>query len=507
MHSLVLDQFPDALLLANDERRYINANAPACSLLRRSKDQLLGSRIEDVLPLPAEVVSEMWSGFLAAGASEGELLVSPGDGGEPILVDFRARANIVPGVHIAVIRPTSERSRMPVDLMVELIAIQKSALAHDVSLEKIMQTICVRATALVRGEGAAIELHERDAMVYHVTSGSMAPFLGLRVPVQGSLSGLALRSQEVLLCDDSETDERVDRVACRRVGARSMIVVPLVNDGAVVGVLKVTSRRAGAFDAEAVETLRLMAGFLATAMVTASASEARRARLADLERLRDEMTALLVHDMRNPITAILTNLAYIQAELPDTNTEAIGAAIDALNATMRLERLTRTLLETAKLEHGRFELQPEAVTLRSWAKALIEPRASAARQRSIAIKADAPEGLVATLDRQVIERVCENILDNAFRYAPDGGRIELAITPCATGVVVRIGNTGTPIAPEDRARLFEKYEQAGTTRRENFGLGLYFCKLAVDAHGGSIWIESTPELATIFAFELPSLAK
>ena len=106
----------------------------------------------------------------------------------------------------------------------------------------------------------------------------------------------------------------------------------------------------------------------------------------------------------------------------------------------------------------------------------------------------------------MIERVVENVLDNALRYTPLNGRILLRAIPAPEGrpgVQIRIGNTGSRIPSELRAVVFEKFGQGPGGLRTNLGLGMYFCRIAAEAHGGRIWIDEEPELPTVFVIELP----
>src|SRR6185503_9272048 len=126
------------------------------------------------------------------------------------------------------------------------------------------------------------------------------------------------------------------------------------------------------------------------------------------------------------------------------------------------------------------------------------------RTRSVRLEVKGDRGPRVRADRDVLTRVIENILDNALRYAPTGGLIELRTRTSGDRVQLRIGNDGPAIAEDKRLRVFEKF--VGTNdRRGNLGLGMYFCRLAAEAHLGRIWIESERELPTVFVIELPVL--
>ncbi len=135
-------------------------------------------------------------------------------------------------------------------------------------------------------DGATIELRDGDAMVYSTASGSLAPFIGLRLPLDGSLSGLCVRTGQTLYCADSEADDRVDRDACRRVGARSMVVVPLLHNRAVIGVLKAASPRPLAFSETDIAALQVMGSVVIAAMSGVAETEAQSAKSAAEDRLR-----------------------------------------------------------------------------------------------------------------------------------------------------------------------------------------------------------------------------
>lgn len=137
--------------------------------------------------------------------------------------------------------------------------------------DRLMAVVVARAQELAGADGAVVELREGAHLVYRFGSGTAAAFIGLRVPLEGSLSGLCHRTGEILACADTASDDRVDAALCERTGIRAMIVVPLTAEEKVVGVLKVSSRRPHAFTEGDVQTLRIMAGFLGAAMSQAMA--------------------------------------------------------------------------------------------------------------------------------------------------------------------------------------------------------------------------------------------
>ena len=158
-----------------------------------------------------------------------------------------------------------------------------------------MQRIVEQAVELIpAAEGSAVELVLGEQLVYACAAGSLTSFVGIRLSLASSLSGLAVGSGETLRCDNSEVDPRADREACRRVGTVSMICVPLRRGDVPVGVLKVSARVPGAFDEHDVDTLTRLAGFITTAITTIRAlSEAAAELFVDPEQLTDTSRANL----------------------------------------------------------------------------------------------------------------------------------------------------------------------------------------------------------------------
>jgi signal transduction histidine kinase len=145
----------------------------------------------------------------------------------------------------------------------------------------VMTLIAERTQKLTRASGAAIELIERDELVYRVGTGTASQHVGLRLAIASSLSGKCMRLNEILRCDDTESDPRVNREACRKIGLRSMVVVPLYHNGRAVGVLKVLATKPNVFSERDARALQLMAGLIGAAMSNAAESESKQELLAE----------------------------------------------------------------------------------------------------------------------------------------------------------------------------------------------------------------------------------
>jgi len=183
--------------------------------------------------------------------------------------------------HTAQFTRANEALRQDAEQLSAIIATQHDIATAGHNFMAVMTLIAERAQKLTRARGAAIELIERDELVYRVGTGAASRHVGLRLAIASSLSGKCMRLNEVLRCDDTESDPRVNREACRKIGLRSMVVVPLYHNGGPVGVLKVLSTQANAFSERDAQALQLMAGLIGAAMSNAAESESRQELLAE----------------------------------------------------------------------------------------------------------------------------------------------------------------------------------------------------------------------------------
>jgi diguanylate cyclase (GGDEF)-like protein len=159
------------------------------------------------------------------------------------------------------------------NILVEIIRAQTEIAKLGLDLGEVMSFVADRVRELTGAGGAIVELAEGTDMVYRAASGMAESQLGLRLTRDGSLSGLCVKLGEVLRCDDSDTDDRVNPEACRQVGLRSMLVAPLTHDGTTVGALKIASPKPAAFDESHVRILELMSELIAAAMFHAARNQ------------------------------------------------------------------------------------------------------------------------------------------------------------------------------------------------------------------------------------------
>lgn len=231
---------------------------------------------------------------------------------------------------------------------------------------------------------------------------------------------------------------------------------------------------------------------------------ARNVELAELQRFKDEMTSLLVHDLKNPLAALIGNLDYALDD-PALEGDARDAIVDSRMCTRRLKELIGNLIDTQRLEAARLTLRRAPIDSSAWIAPVVASRRFDAARRGVVIETKLDAGCTVDLDVGLSTRAIENLLDNAVRHTPKGGRIGVEVRGTDTHVDLAVGNTGGGIPEELRAHLFEKYSQGDATGRTslNLGLGLYFCRLVVEAQGGRIGVEPTPDFPARFVIRMP----
>jgi len=175
----------------------------------------------------------------------------------------------------------------------KVIATQQEIAIRNPNLDAVMAVIAERTQDLTRADGSVIEMVEGDELVYRAASGIASAYVGLRVKIATSLSGKCITTGSILLCHDSETDARVDRVACQRIGVRSMVVVPLFYQQERVGVLKVLSATPSSFTESDIQTLQLMAGFLAGSVHLASEFDSKNILLSQLRESEERYRSVI----------------------------------------------------------------------------------------------------------------------------------------------------------------------------------------------------------------------
>lgn len=227
--------------------------------------------------------------------------------------------------------------------------------------------------------------------------------------------------------------------------------------------------------------------------------------LLGLQTEKELVTQMLVHDLRSPLGSVRSTLEWLREEFPkDADPELADAMRMSREALDRALAMIHDLLDISRLEAHALKLKAQPVELAQLLEVVQRALAPQAHTRGIRLTVSAPPQLPASVDRALLTRTLENLVSNALRYTPRGERIELTAREERGDLVLTVSNDGEPISERVRARIFEKFEQGeGDHRRAGWGLGLYFCGLVAQAHGGTIAVEPQAGWATSFVLRLP----
>jgi PAS domain S-box-containing protein len=335
------DAMSDAVLVADDERRYVDANHAATRLFGLARADLLGSRIDDFAPAPSGFdVEAAWREFLSTGEQRGEFPLMRADGTSRI-VEYRAKANIIPGRHLSVLRDVTER----------------------------------------------------------------------------------------------------------------------------------------------VEA---------------------RARLEETVHMRDELMAIVSHDLRNPLNAIRSAAALLLKRSAGTDEDPVARYARLIERnSARMDALIADLLDFTSMREGLFAIErveADLFSLVDEAAHMIEPRA---QESGIELVVLVPNTITLQCDPRRMLQALANLLSNAVKFTPRGGRVELSGRADGDDVLLSVKDSGAGIAAEHLALVFDRFWQARNDRRGN-GLGLAIVKGIVDAHRGSITVTSVVDAGSTFTIRVPA---
>jgi two-component system, OmpR family, phosphate regulon sensor histidine kinase PhoR len=244
------------------------------------------------------------------------------------------------------------------------------------------------------------------------------------------------------------------------------------------------------------------------AIIGAVAVETDITSLIEVDRLKDEFFSMAAHELRTPLTAIKGYLQILSRQLAQADPLSTRALSILREQGDRMERLINELLDVARIESGQLEFRYRDVDLIALLKQLITEFSREAQGHTIELSTG-PDEVIGRWDEDRLAQVFSNLLANAVKYSPDGGRIQVSVAwygePGDT-ITVAVADEGIGIPPEQIPRLFARYSRIGDGahfRQSGLGLGLYISKQIIDSHGGSIRVQSDPGRGSTFTVSLP----
>lgn len=293
------------------------------------------------------------------------------------------------------------------------------------------------------------------------------------------------------------------------IGLESAIIIPLGTTSECLGIL-VLARRPGAarWDQLEVDAALDLGRDLGRVVFNIRTVERERQVLAQVRALdahKGQLIATVTHEFKNPLTGILGHLELLEDEpLP----EHARRSLDVIGrGAHKLESLATDLLELARAQHPDRPLEPVQLDLRPLVDGVVELNALQAKQAGVELVVEAPDGPVLALGEPLeIERVCANLVSNAVKYSPDGGRVRIRLAVHKKTVTLAVTDQGLGISAADQERLFGEFFRSTNPRATTLpgtGLGLAIVRRIIERHGGHIAVSSTLGSGSEFTVSLP----
>ena len=389
--------------------------------------------------------------------------------------------------------------------------------SSSLNLMEVLTTIIMQAVLMSGTDGGSIYEFDEDAREFRIRTacGTRPDVLDAirrtRIGLDDSFLGkAATRGHSMGLPDlrDAPLDPHLSVLA--EGGWRSLVAVPMLREGRIVGALVVRRHTPGHIPDEICDLLESFASQSALALINAQLYRRLERQSDALEvasRHKSEFLASMSHELRTPLNAIIgfseVLLERMFGELNERQDEYLR---DIWSSGKHLLELLNDILDLSKIEAGQMVLnRSEFVVRKSLEYCLSLVRERAHQQRILLDLEVDPEVGVLDADRLRFRQVVLNLLSNAVKFTPGGGRVDVRASMQGQDLVVTVADTGVGVAAEDRQRIFDSFQQGArpSEQAEGTGLGLTLSKRIIELHGGRIWVESEVGRGSTFGFALP----
>ncbi len=371
-------------------------------------------------------------------------------------------------------------------------------LASTLDLDILLTRIVTASVDLTEAGAASILLYDDAARQLHfqvATNLDLQTMRGLVVPLEGSIAGWILTNRQPVRISNAHTDDRyypkIEQVT--RFPTESMIGMPLITKEKVVGVLEVINKREGDFTDQDEDFLQVLSAQAAVAI--------ENARLFQ----QSDLIAEFVHELRTPLATIGTaTFLLLRPEISQEQRESIIQTIHS--ETMRLNSLTSSFLDLARLESGRVQFHLVPFNLQTMVAECMQTMQSKADENHIRMSLEVPPDFPEVeADRDKMKQVVLNLLSNAIKYNSANGLIDIVASTSPDEWILSVRDTGIGIPAKAIPHLFQKFYrvQASEGKIAGTGLGLSICKQIVMGHGGSIEVKSRMGKGTTFIIRIP----
>ena len=388
----------------------------------------------------------------------------------------------------------------------ELDALNQAGLAmtSTLSMESVLKRVMREVKVSLDAEDASLLLRDplSDELIFAAgAEASPKKLVGTRIPITSGIAGWVMRERQSTLVNNAQDDPRFFGAIDTETGltTRSVVAVPLKFKGAVWGVVEAMNKVSGVFTQRDSEMLEALARSAAIAIQNAqlfSSLQETNVQLKEAQLAQDQMIQNVSHELRTPLGVIYGYIEVLESDGLGSLTEEQQHAMQIMHRQGdRLRFMVDRLLalqtfDAAKLQRLDLDLGP-------WLRRCVQRWEGRAARASLKLQAEIPSTLPQLVaDPIFLEQVMENLLDNAVKFGPRDGLIQVRAWTERDEAIVAVSDNGIGIPPDRLEKIFEYFYQvdgSATRRFGGMGIGLSLCKLIVRAHGGRIWAESGGE--------------
>ena len=509
----------DAVICMDDFQRITFFNKGAEKIFGWTADEIVGQRVEVLMPEryrsnhARQVADFGRSGVTARRMGERREIAGVRKSGE----EFPAEAAISQvhqgdnAIYAVVLRDISARKKF--EQRQEFLARAGERLASAFGSGEVLDSVAALAVPAL-ADGCILENRSDDGYragaICHADPAVDATLrkitrAGVRKPPAAHpLSEILASRKPVLLQSDaaariaaaSVTPAYVEGI--RAMNPQAALFLPLIARGQLIGVLSLFRANRG-FDVDDLGFAEDLGRLAALALDNSRLLEAVRGSL----RARDEIVGVVSHDLRNPVAAVKMLSRAVLTSADDAGSTKENLALIA-DAAEQMDALIRDLLDVTRLDVGQLVLAPEAIDASSLVTEALRTLRPLVADKKIELQVQVQPGLPRVkADNERIEQVISNLMGNAIKFTPVGGKIRIGAKHDDGQVVFSVADTGTGIPEDQLSKVFDRYWQSTRTDRQGAGLGLAIAKGIIEGHGGEIWIESKPGEGTKVQFTLP----
>jgi signal transduction histidine kinase/CheY-like chemotaxis protein len=395
------------------------------------------------------------------------------------------------------------------------------AVSSSLNLTDVLNTIITQAVRLSGSDGGSIYEFDEDAGEFRVetvcgtSQEAFDALRGARIKLEDTFIGKAAkmgRPLELTDLHEAPLDPHLNVLA--ETGWRSLVAVPMLREGRIVGAMVIRRHTPGRVPQEIFDLLETFASQSALALINAQLYRRLEQQSAALEvasQHKSEFLASMSHELRTPLNAIIGfSEVLLERMFGELNERQDDYLRDIWSSGKHLLELLNDILDLSKIEAGQMVLNRSEFLVRESLDYCLSMVRERALQQRVLLSLDVdPEVGLLDADRLRFRQVVLNMLSNAVKFTPEGGRVDVSAFIRDRDLVVLVADTGVGVPAEDRERIFDAFQQGGRSsgQVEGTGLGLTLSKRILELHGGRIWVESEAGKGSTFGIALPAGAE